>query len=195
MERKTPPLVINTPEDGFLRVGLNTDAKTSRPDQVQLAGGCGASLRIFDDGGWELRSVNRSGKPNKKGCNIIAQGKGGLHIYSDGDVNIDAKGDFKVSARNITMETTADDGDFTVFTKRDILLDADNNFKAFGTKVAISAADDLVTHSKGWNLIVGNPVYVYEKKSKLIPTSTSDIVSSILDSVDLNVIGGGFYTD
>ena len=71
MERKTPPLVINTPEDGFLRVGLNTDAKTSRPDQVQLAGGCGASLRIFDDGGWELRSVNRSGKPNKKGCNII----------------------------------------------------------------------------------------------------------------------------
>ena len=66
MERKTPPLVINTPEDGFLRVGLNTDAKTSRPDQVQLAGGCGASLRIFDDGGWELRSVNRSGKPNKK---------------------------------------------------------------------------------------------------------------------------------
>ena len=34
MERKTPPLVINTPEDGFLRVGLNTDAKTSRPDQV-----------------------------------------------------------------------------------------------------------------------------------------------------------------
>ena len=172
---------------------MNTDAKTSRPDQVQLAGGCGASLRIFDDGGWELRSVNRSGKPNKKGCNIIAQGEGGLHIYSDGDVNIDAKGDFNVSARNITMETTADDGDFTVFTKRDIMLDADNNFKAFGTKVAISAADDLVTHSKGWNLIVGNPVYVYEKKSKLIPTSTSDIVSSILDSVDLNVIGGGFY--
>ena len=36
---------------------------------------------------------------------MIAQGEGGLHIYSDGDVNIDAKGDFNVSARNITMET------------------------------------------------------------------------------------------
>ena len=131
---------------------MTTD-NSVRPDQVQLAGGCGASLRIFDDGGWELRSVNKPGKENKKGCNIIARGEGGLQIYSDGDVNIDAKGDFNVSAKNITMETTADDGDFTVFCKRDIMLDADNNFKAFGTKCVVSAADNLITHSKGWNLI------------------------------------------
>ena len=178
--RISPPMIINTPEDGFLRVGLTTD-NSVRPDQVQLAGGCGASLRIFDDGGWELRSVNKSGKENKKGCNLIARGEGGLHIFSDGDVNISAGGDFNVSAKNITMETTADDGDFTVFCKRDIMLDADNNFKAFGTKCVITAADTMITHSKGWNLIVGNPVYVYEKKSKLIPTSTSDIVNSLLE--------------
>ena len=132
-------------------------------------------------------SINRKKKnPNKKGCNIIARGEGGLHIYSDGDVNIDAKGDFNVSARNITMETTADNGDFTVFSKRDIMLDADNNFKAFGTKCVMTAADTLITHSKGWNLIVGNPVYVYEKKSKLIPTSTQDIVQSLLEQFMLN---------
>ncbi|MBG45625.1 MAG: hypothetical protein CMB76_03805 [Euryarchaeota archaeon] len=184
--RKTPPMIINTPEDGFLRVGLTT-APRNRPDQVQLAGGCGASLRIFDDGGWELRSVNKTKKPNKKGCNLIARGEGGLQILSDGDVNISAGGDFNVSAKNITMETTADDGDFTVFCKRDILLDADNNFKAFGTKCVVSAADNLITHSKGWNLIVGNPVYVYEKKSKLIPTSTSDIVKGLLDQFLLGV--------
>ena len=67
------------------------------------------------------------------------------------------------------------------------MLDADNNFKAFGTKCVITAADTMITHSKGWNLIVGNPVYVYEKKSKLIPTSTSDIVNSILDQFLLGV--------
>ena len=50
-ERKSPPMIINTPEDGFLRVGLMT-GPTNRPDQVQLAGGCGTSLRIFEDGGW-----------------------------------------------------------------------------------------------------------------------------------------------
>ena len=186
-ERISPPMIINTPEDGFLRVGLTTESTAVRPDQVQLAGGCGASLRIFEDGGWELRSVDKPAKPNKKGCNLIARGEGGLLISSDGDVNIDAKGDFTVSARNITMETTADDGDFTVFCKRDIMLDADNNFKAFGTKCVVTAADTLVTHSKGWNLIVGNPVYVYEKKSKLIPTSTSDIVKGILDQFLLGV--------
>ena len=185
--RTSPPMIINTPEDGFLRVGLTTDSSVLRQDQVQLAGGCGTSLRIFDDGGWELRSVNKVGKPNKKGCNLIARGEGGLHIISDGDVNIDAKGDFNVSAKNITMETTADDGDFTVFCKRDILLDADNNFKAFGTKCVVSATDTLISHSKGWNLIVGNPVYVYEKKSKLIPTSTSDLVQSLLDQFLLGV--------
>ena len=54
LERTSPPMIINTPEDGFLRVGLTTDP-TSRPDQVQLAGGCGASLRIFDYVGCELR--------------------------------------------------------------------------------------------------------------------------------------------
>ena len=51
IERTSPPMIINTPEDGFLRVGLTTDP-TNRPDQVQLAGGCGSSLRIFEDGGW-----------------------------------------------------------------------------------------------------------------------------------------------
>ena len=185
--RESPPLIVNTPEDGFLRVGLNTDADVERPDQVQLAGGCGASLRIFDDGGWELRSVDKPNKPNKKGCNIIAKGEGGLIIKSEGDVVIDAAKTFRVSAANIVMETTADDGDFTVNCKRDIKLDADNNFKALGTKCIVTATDTMVTHSKGWNLIVGNPVYVYEKKSKLIPTSTGDLVKGILDQFLLGV--------
>ena len=102
IERKSPPMIINTPEDGFLRVGLTT-APTSRPDQVQLAGGCGTSLRIFEDGGWELRSVNKPGKENKKGCNIIARGPGGLHILSEGDINIDARARMRITARQFLL--------------------------------------------------------------------------------------------
>ena len=181
MSKETEPLIINTPEDGFLRIGNTTDERKLRPDQVQLGGGCGTSLRIFEDGGWELRS-----QPKKKGCNLIAKGDGGLHIYSEGDVNIDARGDFNVSAKNITMETTAEDGDFTVFCKRDIMLDADNNFKAFGTKCLITASDSLVSHSKGGNVVAGNPVYVYEKKTKLIPTSAQDILDSLFEQFLLN---------
>ena len=179
LERTSPPMIINTPEDGFLRVGLTTDT-TSRPDQVQLAGGCGASLRIFDDGGWELRSVNKPGKENKKGCNIIARGPGGLHILSDSDINIDAKGSFNVTAKQINMTTTgADDGDFTVHAKRDIMLDADNNSKTLATNCVISATETLITHSGGITFHMANPVYVYEKKSKLIPSSIRTLVESI----------------
>lgn len=175
-ERKSPPMIINTPEDGFLRVGLMT-GPTNRPDQVQLAGGCGTSLRIFEDGGWELRSVNKKGKENKEGCNIIARGPGGLHIKSDKDINIEATGSFNVTAREINMKTTGDtDGDFTVHANRDIMLDAANNFKTFGTKCIISATETMVTHSNGWNFIMGNPVYVYEKKSKLIPSGIKSFV-------------------
>ena len=61
------------------------------------------------------------------------------------------------------------------------MLDADNNFKAFGTKCVVSASDTLVSHSKGWNIVAGNPVYVYEKKTKLIPTSTQDILDSLFE--------------
>ena len=181
MSKNTEALIINTPEDGFLRIGNTTEDRKLRPDQVQLGAGCGSSLRIFEDGGWELRSTE-----NKQGCNLIARGEGGLHIFSEGDINIDARGDFNVSAKNITMETTAADGDFTVFCKRDIMLDADNNFKALGTKCVITASDTLVSHSKGWNVVAGNPVYVYEKKTKLIPTSTQDILNSFFEHFLLN---------
>jgi hypothetical protein len=111
------------------------------------------------------------------GCNIIARGPGGLHIKSDKDINIEAAGSFNVTAREIKMKTTGDtDGDFTVHANRDIMLDAANNFKTFGTKCIISATETMVTHSNGWNFIMGNPVYVYEKKSKLIPSGIKSFV-------------------
>ena len=72
MSKNTEALIINTPEDGFLRIGNTTEDRKLRPDQVQLGAGCGSSLRIFEDGGWELRS-----QPNNKGCNLIAKGDGG----------------------------------------------------------------------------------------------------------------------
>ena len=127
--RESPPYIVNTPEDGFFRVGLTTDAKTDRPDQVALGAGSGGCLRIFEDGGWELRSHNSSGNPNKKGCNLLADGEGPLLIKSESNIYIDCpNGDFRVNAKNIVMNATgADDGDITFNATRDIQIDADNN--------------------------------------------------------------------
>tara|TARA_B100001113_G_C21049934_1_gene596278 strand:+ start:495 stop:1046 length:552 start_codon:yes stop_codon:yes gene_type:complete len=183
MSKNTEALIVNTPEDGFLRIGKSTDDRKLRHDQVQLGSGSGSSLRLFEDGGWELRSTE-----NKKGCNLIAKGEGGLYIKSEGDFVIDAGKTFRVTAQNIVMEATgATNGDITLNATRDIMLDADNNVKAFGTKCVVSASDTLVSHSKGWNLIVGNPVFVYEKKTKLIPTSINDVVKGVLDQFLLGV--------
>ena len=87
--RESPPYIVNTPEDGFLRVGLTTEPTFDRPDQVCLAAGSGGMMRIFDDGGWELRSHNSSGNPNKKGCNLLANGEGPLVIKSESNIFID----------------------------------------------------------------------------------------------------------
>ena len=50
-----PPLIITNPEDGFLRVGMEKGTQ-KRKSQVQLASGSAASLRLYKDGGWELKS-------------------------------------------------------------------------------------------------------------------------------------------
>lgn len=182
--RESPPYIVNTPEDGFFRVGLTTDAKTDRPDQVALGAGSGGCLRIFEDGGWELRSHNSSGNPNKKGCNLLADGEGPLLIKSESNIYIDCpNGDFRVNAKNIVMNATgADDGDITFNATRDIQIDADNNIELLSTNAVIQAVDTLVCHSAGWNVVSGNPVFVYEKKTKLIPTGADDLVKGILEN-------------
>ena len=89
----SPPLIFNHPEDGFIRVGIETSDRVTRKSQVQVASGNGASLRIFKDGGWELRAT-----ANDKGSNLFQRGEGPLNIYSDGDININCKGEFSVMA-------------------------------------------------------------------------------------------------
>ena len=178
----TPPLIFNHPEDGFIRVGIETADRVDRKSSVQVGGGSGASLRIFEDGGWEIRAVG-----NEKGSNIFQQGEGPLNIYSDGDINVACKGEFSVRAAKITMQTTdADEGNFVVNARKNIRLDADNNFHALATNVVFKADNKLLSHSAGMNIMTGNPVIVFEKKMKIIPTGVADIVELLLGQLLLN---------
>ena len=51
----TPPLIFNNPEDGTLIIGSESSA-VLRTRQVQLAAGSGANVRLFEDGGWEVKA-------------------------------------------------------------------------------------------------------------------------------------------
>ena len=54
---KSPPYIVNHPEDGSFRIGKEEDGKAVRKAQICAAAGSAASLRIFEDGGWELRAT------------------------------------------------------------------------------------------------------------------------------------------
>ena len=77
-----PPIIVTNPEDGFLRIGMEKGTQ-KRKSQAQLASGSAASLRLFKDGGWELKS-----QTNSTGSNIIQKGSGPLNIKSGGDIKI-----------------------------------------------------------------------------------------------------------
>lgn len=175
MDNVCPPINIHNPTDGFLEIGEEDDAKILRKHHVQLGGGTGAALHIYKDGGWCLWA-----KSNDKGSTLIQEGSGPLNITSDGDINIDAKGDLSLRAKNIIMETTTSDGDVVINSKHNIRLDASNNVTILGTNVTTKAFYTMLNVSDGWNIISGNPVYFYEPKTKLIPTSIADVVNTLL---------------
>lgn len=177
----SPPLIFNHAEDGFVRVGIETSDRVTRKSQVQVASGNGASLRIFKDGGWELRAT-----ANDKGSNLFQRGEGPLNIYSDGDININCKGEFSVKAKSIAMETTDADGSVVVNAKKNIRLDADNNVTVLGTNIVTKGSGKILTTCDGMHVLAGNPIIVYEKKAKLIPTGIADLVDTLLENVLLS---------
>jgi len=173
-----PPINIHNPEHGFLEIGEETDAKVLRKHHVQLGGGTGAALHIYKDGGWCLWAKN-----NELGSSLIQEGSGPISITSDGDINLEAKGDISMKARNIIMQTTASDGDVVINSKHNIRLDADNNVTILGTNVTTKAFYNMLQVSDGWNIISGNPIFLHEQKTKLIPTSVADIVNTLLGEI------------
>jgi hypothetical protein len=85
------------------------------------------------------------------------------------------------------METVdPEDGNIVLNSNKNIRLDADNNLHALGTNVVIKADNKILSHSVGMNIVAGNPVIIYEKKMKIIPTGLADIVDILLDQILLN---------
>ena len=173
----TPPLKFNNPEDGSLTIGAET-TECRRTRQVQLAAGSGSNIRLFEDGGWEIKA-----QPNNVGSNIVQKGEGPLNIDAEGDLIIDCKGTLAITADKIVFDCD----DFVTNASNDIRLDANNNTTILGTNIVIKANQNVLTSSDGWNIISGNPVFIHEKKSKLIPTGVGDVIDMLLDQIVLGV--------
>jgi hypothetical protein len=173
-----PPIIFTNPEDGFLRIGKEKEAQ-KRDSQVQLASGSACSLRLFKDGGWELKS-----QTNSKGSNIIQKGTGPLNIKSEGDLNIDVDGTFNLKAKDIVMETTdADVGDIVLNPKHDFRLDAKNYVILMGKDVTLDAHNKLILFSEDMSYLVGRYVRIHEPTSQLIPPTFGAHIKSLTDTL------------
>ena len=168
--------VINDPQDGTIIIGKDPDSK--RPRQIELGSQSLGCIRLFGDGGFDIRSNSSSQLKD----NIISNSKDGLGIYSSGKgIHIDAgNGELTITARSIVINATgADEAGITIRSSQHISLDASDNIKIEGSNVAVAARNKMLVASKGLLNIRGvGGVLISEPKQKLIPTSISDVIET-----------------
>lgn len=173
--------VFNDPQDGTLIIGKDPDSK--RPRQIEIASQSLGCIRLFGDGGFDIRSNPSSQLKD----NIISNSKHGLGIYSNGKgINIDAgNGELTIRARSIVIEATgAEEAGITFRSAHHISLDATDTMKIEGCNVAIAAKNKMLIASKGLLNIKGNGgVVITEPKQKLIPTSVSDVIQRVFSTI------------
>jgi len=172
-----PPIIVTNPEDGFLRIGMEKGTQ-KRKSQAQLASGSACNLRLYKDGGWELKS-----EPNTKGSNIIQKGSGPLNIKSEGDIKIDCDGTFSVKAKDIVMETTVPEGDIVLNAKRDFRVDAKNYAIIMAKDVTLDAKNKLFCFSENMAYLVGSYVRIHEPTSQLIPPTFAKHMNTLSSTV------------
>ena len=170
---KFPPIIIQHPECGHLTMGDEKDKDVERPRDIGLYGGSANAIRLFKDGGFELRSSDDDSEQETRGSMILQACKDGkLVIKSEGDLHIDVAGEFTVSANKIKMEAlNASEDGINLKAKHDIRIDADNNILMTADNITIDAKERILSHSEGWTILMGQCVRIHEPVSKLTPAA------------------------
>ena len=177
---KFPPIIIQHPECGHLTMGDEKDKDVTRPRDIGLYGGSANALRLFKDGGFELRSSDDDSEQETKGSLILQACKNGrLVIKSEGDLNIDVAGEFTVSANKIKMEAlNASEDGINLKAKHDIRIDADNNILMTADNITIDAKERILSHSVGWTVLIGQYIRLHEPITKICPAFLEEYIDN-----------------
>lgn len=176
--------VFNDPQDGTIIIGKNPNSK-GRTRQVELSSQSLGSIRLFEDGAFDIRSNSSATQKD----NIISESKDGLAIYSSGKgMHIDAgNGELTISARSIVIQTTgssSETGGITIRSNHNITLDSADHVKIEGSTVAIGSKFKMFIGSAGPVFIRGKGgVTISEPKNSLIPTNLNDVLEKIVELV------------
>ena len=172
-----PPVIIQHPEDGTFFMGRERDDKVTRKRDIQLIGSQSNSLRLFHDGGFELKSSEDAG--GTSGSSILqVVDDAPLLIKSKGDIRIQCDGRFSVVAHDIKMkaEGADDTGGITLKSEHDITLDAANRAIIKAENITFDAKDRILSHSVGWQILIGQVIRLHEPKTKLCPAFLKEYI-------------------
>ena len=158
-------------------MGRERDDKVTRKRDIQLIGSQSNSLRLFHDGGFELKSSEDAG--GTSGSSILqVVDDAPLLIKSKGDIRIQCDGRFSVVAHDIKMkaEGADDTGGITLKSEHDITLDAANRAIIKAENITFDAKDRILSHSVGWQILIGQVLRFHEPKTKLCPAFLKEYI-------------------
>jgi len=175
---KVPPVIINHSECGHLTFGDEKDGETERPRDVGLYAGDSNALRLFRDGGFELRSSESQGENKIKGSSIMQVcNNATLLVNSEGDVIIRARNKLKLVADTIEIEAkNASEDGVTIMAEHDIKLRANNNTIITSDNITIDAKERIVSHSEGWQILIGQCIRLHEPQTKICPAFMKEYI-------------------
>jgi len=176
---KVPPIIINHAECGHLTFG-DEKINSGRPRDVGLYAGDSNALRLFRDGGFELRSSESQGANLLQGS-LINQvcDDAPLSINSEGDIIIRAKNKIILEADLVEIEATnkSDDG-VTIMAEHDIKLRAKNNTIITSDNITIDAHERILSHSEGWTVLIGQYIRLHEPQTKICPAFLEEYIDN-----------------
>ena len=176
---KVPPITIQHSECGHLTFGDEKAKDAQRPRDVGLYGGDSQKLRLFRDGGFELSSSESQGVNQTKGSSIMQVcDDAPLTINSEGDITIRAKNKLILKADLIEIQSdhASEDG-VTIMAEHDIKLRAGNNTIITSDNITIDAKERIVSHSEGWQILIGQCIRLHEPVTKLCPAPLLDYIN------------------
>ena len=174
-----PPIIIQHSECGHLTIGQQKKGDL-RPRDVGLYASKTNALRLFRDGGFDLRSSEDGGEQTQKGSSIKQVCPNApLIIKSEGSMKIDVAKTLEITADKIIIkaENGSEDG-LDLLANHDIRMEAKNNTIITTDNITIDAKERILTHSEGWTILVGQCVRIHEPISKLTPSAFKSYIDS-----------------
>ena len=174
---KVPPIIIQHSECGHLTFG-DEKKDSNRARDVGLYAGDSNALRLFRDGGFELRSSESQGTNQTKGSAIMQVcDNAPLTMNSEGDIFIRAKNKLVLRADHIEIESTHGSTDGVVIkAKHDINIRADNNIIMTSDNITLDAKERVLTHSEGWTVLIGQYIRLHEPQTKICPAFLEEYI-------------------